>query len=356
MEVTVLEAENMPRKPVIAVRAGTSLRHVEMSLHEPFRVPRVDAEDNSINISLYQMLGTQTILDADQFESVCNIPVRLPAGTCSQVKLRVRRGATATSNGSSPGAEDYLNTHQLEARIQSLFEMVLKQQPENPYRCMIQELRKIRGEGDDKLEAEALPSKVFRAEGDLAVIPKAAAPVAPAEPPPKHGRPSPAAKGRNYRLSEAEIERQADVDTKAALAEVMTRDSTEQSPAQSSKAARQSGTEAHPDVKLTLQVRRLAYQAALRDVSLQSTCLGSSHLDQRQMAALRRESREIARASLSEVWQGVSTRLLARSLGVNTRLSSDNLISKRDQEEIARNRNLTQSVVKAVLYKASSAL
>jgi len=116
MEVTVLEAENTPKKGVLAVRAGSSLRHVEMALNTAFHVPLHGLQDNRIKVTLYEQLGQQTIPDADEAESVCNVPVRTPDGSCAQVKLRIRRGqATSAINfkSSTIAVEDYLNHHQL---------------------------------------------------------------------------------------------------------------------------------------------------------------------------------------------------------------------------------------------------
>merc|ERR1711865_442521 len=144
------------------------------SLNKPFNVPAPQGlDDGRIKVSLYEQLGTQTIHDADESESSCNVPIRAPDGTCSQVKLRIRRGPPSTGPNfktSTVGVENYLNHHKLEDRMQNLFELVLKKQPENPYRCMIEELQRV------KVEEQARAPKT---------------PIAPAAPPPKNGRPRP---------------------------------------------------------------------------------------------------------------------------------------------------------------------
>lgn len=217
MEFTVLDAQNTPKKPVIVVRVGTALRHAELALNTPFHVPSRGQEDSTVKVSLYEQLGTQTIPDADEPESMCNVPVRAPDGRCTQVKLRIRRGkdqSLADAKRSQVGVEAYLNTHQLEARLQSLFEIVLKKQPQDPYRCMIEELQKARDPGSGGQRTDA-------ADASAATIPKA--PVAPAEPPPKNARPSPHVKpsSESEKPASSKPLTQEEEDTKKALAQFL---------------------------------------------------------------------------------------------------------------------------------------
>jgi len=194
----VLEAQNMPKKPVVAIRLGGSLRHVDMALNTPFNVPVHGLQDNRIKVSLYEQLGTQTIPDAaDELESEISVPVRSPDGSCSQVKLKVRRGQPSTGPNfrtSSIDIEDYLSHHQLEARMQSLFEIVLKQQPQDPYRCMIEELQRVKksGEGPALSLADAKSSC-------------AKTPSAPAGPPPANARPKQKQSAAQQKQSKEEL-------------------------------------------------------------------------------------------------------------------------------------------------------
>jgi len=226
MEVTILDVQNTPKRPVIAIRVGSALRHAELALNTPFNVPSRGVQDSCVKVSLYERLGTQTIPDAEEPESICNVPIRAPDGKCSQVKLQIRRGQSGVSladaKRNNEGVEAYLNTHQLEARLQGLFEIVLKKQPLDPYRCMIEELQKARSPPQAKEPAPA--------EASATPVPKA--PVAPAEPRPQNARPSPAAKARNIKPSESE--KGADqrgstketADTRAALAQFMGSDAS----------------------------------------------------------------------------------------------------------------------------------
>jgi hypothetical protein len=147
VEVTVLNAQNVPQKPVLGIRVGNALRHVDLNVNTPFRIAAGDVQDGGrVNVSLYQQLGTQQILDVDETESICSVPVRVQDGGFSQVKLRVRRGRLVPTNflGTPADFDDYFGAHQLEAHLQRLFELVLKTQPADPYQCMIEELRKIK--------------------------------------------------------------------------------------------------------------------------------------------------------------------------------------------------------------------
>lgn len=74
----------------------------------------------------------------------CSIPVEKADGSTSQVRLRVRDpGFSGTSELRTEAelAQEYLTEHRLQARLQELIQDVLRVQPENPYRHMLQSLR-----------------------------------------------------------------------------------------------------------------------------------------------------------------------------------------------------------------------
>jgi hypothetical protein len=190
VEVTVLNAQNVPQKPVLGIRVGSALRHVDLNVNAPFRIAARDVQDCSrVNVSLYQQLGTQQILDVDETESICSVPVRVQDGGFSQVKLRIRRGRLVPTNflGTPADFDDYFGAHQLEAHLQRLFELVLKTQPADPYQCMIEELRKIK-------------EKDVAAKGTRS--PKV--PVAPSSEAPARPRPSALKCRSKMRLSESQ--------------------------------------------------------------------------------------------------------------------------------------------------------
>lgn len=267
--------------------------------------------------------------------------------TCPHVPSGVRTGTLQTATGlnfksSTRGVEDYLNTHQLEARIQSLFETVLKKQPSDPYRCMIEELQKIKRAGDESI-ADAL------AQSDL---PKA--PMAPAEPPPKNARPSPAGKGRNRKLGEAERVSQADIDTKAALAEVMKQDYTQQSSSLSNirLASRPDAVKARSNLELAHEVMRLVIRQIVAKLAAQSSSLGAVRDESRHRAIEHAKNRIISHHVLAMVMRDASVRLQARSLGLVANTTSDHVIYRRDSARCAENKALTLSVVRSSFRKA----
>lgn len=337
----MLEARNVPKKPVIAVRAGSSLRHAEMALNKPFKVPLHGLEDHRIKVSLYAQLGTQTISDADEAESVCNVPVRTPDGKCSQVKLRVRRGQQrwGVNSKSAAGVEEYLSTHQLEARIQGLFESVLKKQPDNPYRFMIEELQKVKRAGQEA--ADAISS----------TGPKA--PVAPSEPRPENSRPSPL-QGRNYKQQDSQEE---DMCTKAALAQLMKRsEGTAESSSLSHvrQASRANQAKALSNLELAHEVLRLCIRQIVAKMCQQSASLGTSRQDARNFAIEHSKNRRIWNCINKEVYRAVCVRGEARTIGVmgGGHLRNSDVIPTRNKEVSAEHKALTEQVVKSLYKKA----
>jgi hypothetical protein len=347
MEVTLLAltaSKNTPRKPVIAFKAGTSLRHAEMRLNKAFRVPLHGDEDGSIKVSLFQQLGTQTIPDADESESVCNVPIRCPDGKCSQVKLRVRRGQQSAFPGKySAGAEEYLNEHQLEARIQGLFETVLKKQPENPYRCMIQELQKVRaaGRGSD-VDVSEIIHKV---------------PMAPSEPRPANARPA----GGIVRKKSKDLHpEQENLDTKAALAEIRDHPeavdcSVEERRKEAVKqASRTGGAEAVSNLELAHEVMRMAVKGVVTNVHQQSTALGIDGTDSHWKLKEHSKNAQISFPVRREAYQAALQRMQARSIGLcaGGHTPSDYIVPVRNKDERAMHKALTASVDKSLYNKA----
>lgn len=310
-----------------------------MQLNKPFQVPLHGMEDNRIEVSLFEQLGTQTIPDADEVESVCNVPIRNPNGKCSQVKLRVRRGQQRAFPGGkgAAGVEDYLNQHQLEARIQSLFELVLKKQPENPYRFMIQELRKDR------------PA----ASGDSSsMVPKV--PMAPSGPRPANARPSPAGRSKSGNKVEA---RRESADTRAALAEIKSRGAES---AQSSslgdvrQASRTGAASAQKNLELAHEVMRMVIRQVVANMAKQSGSLGATRQDARFQAIEHARNVRIARPVIREAYQQALARMLASSLGFcgGGHTASDYILPERNKEQLTEHKELTDTVVKSLYNKA----
>jgi len=194
MEFTVLDAFNVPPKPVLAVHTGTVRRQVKLEVNQPFTVPDPGSKSAAVEVSVFQQLASQLLPDEGKAETTCAVPVRRPDGTASQVKLRIKRGNgdTATAgNGVSPEEDslaftkDYLDSHHLQQRVQGLIQDVLREQPLDPYRYMLNQLRKVQA-GE-----EALP-EIPKKEGDALAESKEKEPLVPKPPEqPKTGRPAP---------------------------------------------------------------------------------------------------------------------------------------------------------------------
>jgi len=139
----------MPLKPILAIHAGSVRRQAKLEVNRPFAIPHPGSLQCSVQVSLFAQLASQVLTDDGEDEAICTIPVRRPDGTASQVKLRVRRageGAAKQAQGASKAEEaevarEYLESHNLQQRIQTLIQDVLRVQPDDPYRFMLSQLR-----------------------------------------------------------------------------------------------------------------------------------------------------------------------------------------------------------------------
>lgn len=163
MEITVLDVTNPPTKPVLAIHAGSVRRQAKLEVNQPFVIPHPGSQTGPVEVSLFQQLASHVLPSDNTPEVFCNIPVKTPNGQSSQVQLRVRRGEAAhadklqKTDDSMGVTRDYLDHHQLQQRIQSLIQDVLREQPDNPYKYMLQQLRKTKGANRaEKQESEPL--------------------------------------------------------------------------------------------------------------------------------------------------------------------------------------------------------
>eukprot|EP00927_Polykrikos_kofoidii_P085035 TRINITY_DN9131_c0_g1_i2.p1 TRINITY_DN9131_c0_g1~~TRINITY_DN9131_c0_g1_i2.p1 ORF type:complete len:361 (-),score=65.85 TRINITY_DN9131_c0_g1_i2:131-1213(-) len=158
MEVTILESNNVPDKPVVAVQVGSSpLRQAGLQVGKPIMVPRVgDGQQLPVEVCLFNQLASGALPDGKE-ETDYSIPVSIN-GAKKEVKLRVTRtpGAEGETIPESPSllgetdrrlGEEYLDRHDLQVRIQGLVEEVLKEQPGDPFKYMLSLLRKCKEHG-----------------------------------------------------------------------------------------------------------------------------------------------------------------------------------------------------------------
>jgi hypothetical protein len=166
MEVTVLDVTNPPTKPVLAIHAGTVRRQAKLEVNQPFVIPHPGTQTGTVEVSLFQQLASHTLPSDSTPEQFCNIPVIKPDGQSSKVQLRVRRGKAIDAGADKAKADDsmvltrdYLDHHQLQQRIQSLIQDVLREQPENPYKYMLGQLRKAK-DGTGMVAQDKVPAAV----------------------------------------------------------------------------------------------------------------------------------------------------------------------------------------------------
>eukprot|EP00930_Biecheleria_cincta_P092910 TRINITY_DN8299_c0_g1_i3.p1 TRINITY_DN8299_c0_g1~~TRINITY_DN8299_c0_g1_i3.p1 ORF type:complete len:208 (+),score=42.95 TRINITY_DN8299_c0_g1_i3:59-625(+) len=155
LEFICLEAKNLPPKPVLAVKTGSVRRQVKLEVNHPFVVPEPGSSSVQVELALFQQLASQLLPDEGTAETTCAIPVRRPDGTASQVKLSIHRGASAASKAATEDdtlgvTKDFLNQHHLHRRVQGLIQDVLREQPQDPYRYMLTQLRKVQA-GEETL-------------------------------------------------------------------------------------------------------------------------------------------------------------------------------------------------------------
>lgn len=189
MEVTVVEAMGPPSRPVLAVHAGSVRRQAKLEVNQPFVIPHPHPGSEaacSVAVSLFQQLASHTLPEQDKAEAICSIPVRKPDGGKSEVKLRIRRGgAGGTQDGYSQKATDdvglnreYLEHHKMESRIQTLILDVLREQPGDPYRYMLEQLRQYQA---NKKPAAAKCGRVLEKPIADEVVRSLPSPAAPAK-------------------------------------------------------------------------------------------------------------------------------------------------------------------------------
>jgi hypothetical protein len=190
MEVTILDALNAPLRPVLTIHTGSVRRQAKLEVNQPFIIPHPGAVNSTVEVSLFQQLASQLLPDDGKPEAVANIPVRKPDGTASQVKLGVKRGKALPTldppklSNQDPlsATRDYLDHHQLQQKIQNLIQDVLHNQPDDPYRYMLQQLKQGQASPEDAVDASAKEPAGATEESSLVPRP-------PQEPKPASGSP-----------------------------------------------------------------------------------------------------------------------------------------------------------------------
>jgi hypothetical protein len=195
MEVTVLDALNAPLRPVLTIHTGSVRRQAKLEVNQPFIIPSPNVPNSTVEVALFQQLASQLLPDDGKAEAVADIPVRKPDGTASQVKLGVKRGnampAAPKPSSQDPlsATRDYLDQHQLQQKIQNLIQDVLHNQPDDPYRYMLQQLKRNKARPLGQLDGKQEDSALAGATESLGLVPRP-----PDQPKPTGGSPR---KGRS---------------------------------------------------------------------------------------------------------------------------------------------------------------
>mmetsp|Transcript_49905 Transcript_49905/g.93543 ORF Transcript_49905/g.93543 Transcript_49905/m.93543 type:complete len:354 (-) Transcript_49905:295-1356(-) len=298
MEVTCLDVSNPPAKPVLAIHAGSVRRQAKLEVNSPFVIPHPGSQSGPVEVSLFQQLASQVLPDDGKAEVFCNIPVRTLDGAASQVQLRIRRGDAALTNDGPKGGtndsigltRDYLDHHQLQQRIQSLIQDVLREQPENPYKYMLEQLRKAQAEKSKK--DEPTPA----AEQASAEAPKQ--PMAPRPP----AQPKPEKTGRNLHSQTKPAS-----DSKAV--EVAVPNGVKPPQSQAHAAARYSISLVLRGKSCLAAAEESLRQSARREAAKSMTALVMGAVTQKLIQSTQIETRELARMSVSLSMRGAAVLL-----------------------------------------------
>jgi len=181
MEVTILEAHNPPAMPVLAVQAGTVRGQMKLERNRAFRLPHPGSDAQDVSITLFEQIASQVLsVEEGENSKTYEIPCKRDDGIASKVKLQIRRSPPdPTKQGADfcGASKEYLEQHRVQQLVQALIQDVLKAQPANPYRYMLDRLRSS-GPSDAPAQDTATPSADVLGASGVPV------PVPPASPPP----------------------------------------------------------------------------------------------------------------------------------------------------------------------------
>jgi len=166
MEITILDSVKLPEKPVLTVRVGSVRRQAKLEVSQPFVIPHPGTTSCDVEVAVYEQLATHS-LSGDKIETDCIIPVQQLNGASSLVKLNVKRRLAATLSDDKVNnalddigmTREYLERHKLQQHIQSLIQDVLRDQPTEPYKHMIAQLKDVQRErrGEPVARPQKLP-------------------------------------------------------------------------------------------------------------------------------------------------------------------------------------------------------
>lgn len=193
MEVTVLEADNVPDRPLLDVRMGPSRQRAPLEVHRTVALPDPGSPGVPVEVGLFERLSSQTLPVQEHGTREVQIPVRSRDGLETQVRLRVRSSAPAerfadevASVASGPrrsplGSSQASLLHTLGASssmprededmdrvldwFQGMMGDVMREQPGDPLAFMLQKLRQRKEETTAQLADIAAACAASAASG-----------------------------------------------------------------------------------------------------------------------------------------------------------------------------------------------
>jgi len=172
MEVTILDATNVPTKAVLEINTGSIRGQARLQVNQSLFVAS-PCSISAVEIALFQQLATQRVVDDEPY---CSIPFQRADGINSQVQLQVRRQQKDSKGtigfprrqGMGSTSIHYLEKHKLKEKFEDLIQDVLREQPDDPYKCMLEALKKARsasGPSNTRVVKDASNSRASKHAG-----------------------------------------------------------------------------------------------------------------------------------------------------------------------------------------------
>jgi hypothetical protein len=182
MDVTLLSTAGLAEDAIISIRAGVTRRQGAISSGKPFRFPKATSEaDNVMKIDIMQKVASgYLVLKPHQAEGrQYNIVLDEKQGISCEVEVKVAEGedmappvapeeSTAVK---AKDAKDYMDKKGLLAYVQGVLQVVVKEQPEDPFSFMAKHFLSDYGESarpvaSPKTSEVAAPPAAPAASGD----------------------------------------------------------------------------------------------------------------------------------------------------------------------------------------------
>jgi hypothetical protein len=188
MEVSLVSCRGVPDDAIISVRSGAIRRQGNVSAKRPFRFPKSASEsDCVVKVDIMQSIGSGylvmrpnqkdkkqfQVVMADNQEMVCDVAVKPLEGEVSMAPEALDEAETATK---TKDAKEYMESTGLLQFVQGILQVIVKQQPEDPYGAMAKHfMNGYESSGLAKSRTFSTPSSP-KAESPKAASPEAGGP------------------------------------------------------------------------------------------------------------------------------------------------------------------------------------